>query len=657
MKPLTIEDLSRIVFVSNPAINPEGGLVAYVATRADVEGNTYRSQVWIAGEEGYRPLTGGPRDLCPSWSPDGRLLAFARREEKGGAGIYVVSPEGGEPALLEKSRWGAGKLSWSPRGDGIAFLARAPLDEGKWKHYNEREALEIDRIPVWFNGEGWVFDRFQGLFIARYPGGGVERVIHRKGVNVVDYDWSPDGGMMAVALSDNMVEPYRMKLVVVNLDTMEEQVLLEGMSIAEVAWGSRGDVIAVKARPVQERGFAEHFRVYTVDLSGEVSCVTCDLERNTMNLVNSDSRGPSCLKALAWPEDGRIYFPVSDAGRVHLYRVVPEGEVEEVIAPEAAVVDEFSVSRDGREVAFTLMTATRPNEVYLKREGEESRLTGHNDWMETRIVREPVHYQVESPHGGSIDVWILPPAREPDCRGCVPWILYIHGGPKTSYGYGFIHEFHVLSGMGFAIVYSNPRGSDGYSEEFADIRGRYGDLDYDELMKVADEAPSLYPKLDPYRAGVTGGSYGGYMTNTIVTRTSRFKAAVTQRSCSNWVSFYGESDIGWYFARDILQAPHPWESLEAYERHSPLFRAGSIETPLLIIHALEDYRCPPGEALQLFTALKVQGKDAKLVLFPGENHDLSRSGRPKQRMKRLREITGWFKEKLGLGEAGGKDQR
>ena len=200
--------------------------------------------------------------------------------------------------------------------------------------------------------------------------------------------------------------------------------------------------------------------------------------------------------------------------------------------------------------------------------------------------------------------------------------------------------------MGFAVVYSNPRGSDGYSEEFADIRGEYGEKDYDELMRIVDEAPSLYPALDPYNVGVTGGSYGGFMTNVIVGKTSRFKAAVTQRSCSNWVSFWGESDIGWYFAKDLFKLPDPWEDPEGYTRHSPLYKAGSIETPLLIIHALEDYRCPPSEAIQLFTALKVQSREVKLALFPGENHDLSRRGRPRQRLKRLQLITGWFKEKL-----------
>jgi acylaminoacyl-peptidase len=656
-KPLTPEDIARITFIGNPQISPEGDSVAYVAGRADLESNSYRYSIWLADEESFRPLTEGPRDRCPCWSPDGRLIAFVRGEERG-AGIYIIPREGGEAWRFYYSKWGVGRISWSPTGSAIAFTVREPLDPEKWRPYAEREKLEVDRIPVWANGEGWVFDRYTHLYVAHYPGGEETLVVGGR-VEVVDFDWSPDGSRLAVAVAEDMLRPYSHKVYVVDLVTGERILVAEGFTVAAIRWDPSGSRIALRAHR-RERGFTTHFKVYVVPAEGgEPECLTCELDKNAANAVNSDIRGPSCLKLLEWTKAGDILFPVSEKGKVHVYRVRVDGEPQPLLKADMEVIDEFSASKTGEDVAFTRMTPKIPLEVYVYRRerGERVRLTSHNAWVERRLLAEPLSFTADSPHGGSIDFWVLPPARKPDCVRCVPWILYIHGGPKTSYGYSFIHEFHVLSGMGFAVVYSNPRGSDGYSEEFADIRGRYGEVDYDELMKVVDTLETVYPDADPERGGVTGGSYGGYMTNIILTKTRRFKAAVTQRSCSNWVSFYGESDIGWYFAPDLLSTGAPWERPDDYVKASPLFKADKIETPLLIIHALEDYRCPVGEAIQLYTALKALGREVKLILFPGENHDLSRSGRPRQRIARLKAIAGWFKEKLGEPPGGGEETR
>ena len=215
----------------------------------------------------------------------------------------------------------------------------------------------------------------------------------------------------------------------------------------------------------------------------------------------------------------------------------------------------------------------------------------------------------------------------------------------TAYGYGYMHEFQVLANAGYVVFYVNPRGSEGYSEEFKDIRFRYGERDYRDLMEAVDYVLTHHPFIDPEKLGVTGGSYGGFMTNWIITQTSRFKAAVTQRSICNWVSFYGTTDIGYYFGPDQISGT-PWDNLEQYWEKSPIKYVANIETPLLIIHSIEDYRCWLDQAFQLFTALKVLGKKVEMVLFPKENHDLSRRGRPKHRVERLKHILRWFNEHL-----------
>ena len=650
-RPVEIEDITRLSFVSNPLISPGGEHIAYLVTKADVKNNRYRSSLWLASQDYYKPLTSGPSDRCPEWSPDGVLIAFSRTTPNEGRGrpkhgIYITSVSGGEPWALVELPFPPARLSWSPDGGAIGFLYRAPRDEESWKPYEERDVLEIERIPLWFNGEGWVFDRFARLVVVSYPGG--EKIVEKAvDGNIVDFSFSPDGSSIAYAVSDDMLRPYEHRVVVWDLASGEERVVWEKASIASIAWDLKGRFIALRANE-RKRGLFSHFQVYIYDTnSDEIECLTCHLDRNVMNTVNSDSRGPTCLKGLYWDEGGHIYFPVHNAGRIVVSRAKPGGEVEEVLSLDSETVDDFSVSRDGDAIAYVKMGPTLPPDVYLLRDGEEFRLTEHNRWFtDSRKLAEPIHTKVESPHGGSIDAWILLPPDKPDCTSCVPWILYIHGGPKTSYGYAFIHEFQTLASKGFAVIYSNPRGSDGYSEAFADLKGKYGDVDYDELMKVVDEALSNFPELDPGRGGVTGGSYGGYMTNTIVTKTTRFRAAVTQRSCSEWIGFYGESDIGWYFAPELLGADTPWRSLEKYVKFSPLFKAENIKTPLLIIHSTHDFRCPVSGAIELFTALKVLGVETRLAIFPGETHDLSRSGSPRRRVARLREITSWFEKHL-----------
>jgi len=637
-EPLKPGDLYRLVLVSSPAASPDGGAAAYVVSRPREDG--YESSVWVAGGDGYRPLTGGPRDSCPSWSRDGGLVAFSRRVE-GGWEVRVVPASGGESWRLARLEHSVRRLEWSPQGDRLAVDVRlAPREKG------EPTALVVERLPAWANGEGWVHDRRLAVLVVDYPSGGVERV-SPEGVDSWGARWSPDGRFLAYVRAPRDLEPYRQEVVVVDVDSGEESVVARGLTVSGLAWSPAGDALAIRGH-AYERGPATHHRVMVYSLAGEqVDCLSCGLDRNTLPLVNSDVRGPSCSPGVEWGPDGRVYFQVHDAGAVHLYAARPGGEPEPVVEAEAAVVDEFSVAPEAEGVVYyTLMRATEPKELYVAGEdGESVRLTAHNDLLlQSRVIAEPRHYRVEAA-GDSIDVWVLPPAREPECEACTPWVLYIHGGPKTSFGHGFLFELHVLSGAGYAVVYANPRGSDGYSEDFADIRGRLGTIDYEQLMIVADTAPSLEPSLDPARAAVAGGSYGGWMTAYITTRTTAFKAAIAMRGCVNWTSFYGASDIGWYFTPQLLQAT-PWEDPHVYVEKSPLFHSHKIKTPTLVIHSLEDYRCPVDQALTHYTMLRVNGVEARLVLFPRENHDLPRSGTPKRRVRRIEEILSWLDRHL-----------
>ena len=259
-------------------------------------------------------------------------------------------------------------------------------------------------------------------------------------------------------------------------------------------------------------------------------------------------------------------------------------------------------------------------------------------------LSRPERINVETAPGVTIEGWILKPVDFEDGKK-YPAILDIHGGPKTVYGEVFYHEMQYWANHGYAVFFCNPRGSDGRGNEFADIRGKYGTIDYDDLMKFTDAVLKKYSFIDKDRVGVTGGSYGGFMTNWIIGHTDRFKAAASQRSISNWISKFCTTDIGYYFVEDQNGAT-PWNNMEKLWDHSPLKYADKAKTPTLFIHSEQDYRCYLAEGIQMFTALKYHGVDARLCMFRGENHELSRGGKPKHRMRRLKEMTDWFDKYL-----------
>ena len=264
------------------------------------------------------------------------------------------------------------------------------------------------------------------------------------------------------------------------------------------------------------------------------------------------------------------------------------------------------------------------------------------DVLKDTYIAQPIHHSFVN-DDQDLDGWVLLP-QDYDKNKTYPAILDIHGGPKTIYSNVFYHEMQAWVNQGYIVFFTNPRGGDAYGDDFANIRGKYGTIDFDDIMAFTDLVEKEY-SIDPDRLGVTGGSYGGFMTNWIVGHTDRFKAAATQRSISNWISFYGTSDIGSYFGPDQTDA-HPLDDHDKAWEQSPLKHANNIKTPLLFIHSDEDYRCPIEQAMQLYTVVKMNGVDTRFVWFKGENHDLSRSGKPQGRLKRLEEITDWMNKYL-----------
>ena len=646
-RPMEIEDLARITFVSSPAASPDGREAAFVATRIDLEADRYVSRIWLLERDGsYAALTSGPSDALPEWSPDGRLLAFASRrtlrERERGGEVWIARRDGrGEPWMVAKLEGGVEGLRWSP--DGKWLLLTSEVGEP------DRDVKIARRVPYWFNGRGLVYNVCKHLFLLD-PKSGETRQLTKGEREVVAACWSPDSRKVAFAAYSDFLRPYLRDVYVIDVESGEEEKITEeSMYVVDVEWSPRGDVLATRGHRL-ERGFSTHNKVWLLGLDGELEPISGELD--VSNSVNSDVRGPGKGRFLQWGRDGRVYFLATDGGTVHLYRASPDGDVELVVGGNCAV-DEYSLG-EGR-IFYVKMTSTQLPELWVLEGGEERGATEFNGALLSQLsLAEPERFAFKASDGSAVEGWVLKPANFEEGKR-YPAVVEIHGGPMTAYGEGFMHEFHVLSGAGFVVIYTNPRGSAGYTEEFKDIRYAYGERDYMDIMEAVDHVLEEYGFVDPEKMGVAGGSYGGFMTNWIVTHTDRFRAAVTQRSICNWLSFYGTTDIGIWFVRDQIGGD-PWNDFERLWDKSPLKYVENVETPLLIIHSDEDYRCWLDQALQMFAALKALGREVELAVFPGENHDLSRRGKPRHRIERLKRILGWFerhlKEASGAGGRG-----
>ncbi len=632
-------DLSKLVLVSNPALSD--GVAYFVATRINLKRDRYESSIWeldLSSLEG-RTLLPGPSDMAPL--PKGSRIAFLSRRGLGkkarGIGLWVLE-KGGAPRRLAYFPLGVMDLGWSPDGSKLAVVAYTGKPEPDVKH--------VEGLPLWVNDFGYAYNVESHLYIVDARSG-LKTRITEGWAKVKHAAWSPDGRYIAYTVAKDQLRPYLVDLVIYDTRTKEHRTLARGLtSDHHLAWSPKSDAVAIAGHKMP-RGFSSHNRIYVYWLDGTERCLTCGFDRNVVNTLNSDVRGPSFSPVVQWDGDF-IYFVATVGGSGELYRTDLEGRIERVVGGEG-VVDEFAVG--GGKVLYTYMTADSPKELYLYEDGKAVRLTGFNDAAKEALgFAKPERFTFKASDGVEIEGWVLRPRG----GGKRPWVLYIHGGPKTAYGWSFMFEFQLLASRGYAVVYTNPRGSDGYSEEFADIRCKYGERDYQDLMEAVDYVLSRFDFLDERKIAVAGGSYGGFMTNWIITHTDRFAAAITQRSICDWISMFGTTDIGWYFVEDQICCT-PWRDRERCVEKSPLFYATNVKTPTLVIHSIEDYRTWLDQGIAFYTALKLNGVEARLVLFPGESHELTRKGKPKHRVEDLRQKLEWLERHLQNASSGGKE--
>ena len=652
------EDIYELTGVSDPRLSPDGATVAYVVDRVDGEANEYRSAVWMAAADGSResrPFTAGARnDGDPRWSPDGSLLAFTSNRDGKVSQLYVMPVDGGEPRRLTGLKEDVTQPEWSPDGSTIVFVSRvrdAAYDEEDDK---KREPRRIRRLHYKHDNVGWTFDRRQHLFTVKADGSEPAVQLTSGDYEDTGPSWSPDGGTIAFisARHDDWDLLMVSDVYLLGAAGGEPRRLTQGGgSVGGVAWAPDGAQLAVQYYP-GDYDDPRNTQVGVVDaVTGDIRLLTQALDR--------DCGGYGAVREPVWA-GADVLFPVDDRGRTHVYRVAADGSA----GPELVVGGERELTgfdaRAGR-VVFAALEPVHLAELYAAEDGDPEggrRLTVIGDaFAAARDLPAPERYTAVSPDGAQGEAWVVRPAGfEPGKK--YPTLLTIHGGPFGQYGVGFFDEFQVYAAAGYVVLYANPRGSSGYSEEWGRaIRGPgdegpgWGSVDYDDCMAVVDEALRRFDFVDPERLGVLGGSYGGFMTTWIVARTDRFKAAISERALNNVVSQWGSGDYGWDFKGYLGR--FLWEDVPGYLAVSPDTYASDIHTPLLILHSEEDLRCPVEQAERLFVTLRLLKRPVEMVRFPKESHELSRSGSPRHRVRRFEIILEFMDRHLKDGKGEG----
>ncbi|MFB5679058.1 prolyl oligopeptidase family serine peptidase [Paenibacillus terreus] len=655
-KPIMPDDLYGYQWVSQPSVSPHGR-VAYVNQAVDREKNDYTTHIRAVALDGSddQRLTGGDQDSAPFWSPDGGRLAFLRVSE-GIKQLYTVPAEGESApsrlaVQLTSLARGVSAFVWSPDGQHIAFTSRVPADE-ECEPAGLRGRV-FERTTPKAEGTGWWDGLHSQLFVVNLESGEITQVTSGPWDAAAPV-WSPDSGALSFVSKRVTDEGQDADLLhfadvyTVKLGGGEPvKITSSDLLISQFVYSPDGQQLLIIASD-RAYGSGSHNRLYRVPATGgapEPLAPELDMQIGNAALGDMKSAGAS-VSPIYDPRNPQlgVYVLGTHQGSVHVYRIDGTGNCTAVTGGGEKDVYQYTLSPDGRHIVTAALTAERPGELYRVdiQTGEELRLTRRNDELLAGLeVRVPERIMFKASDGIDIHGWLLRPA-ELSKSVKVPLILQIHGGPHAMYTGVFSHEMQTLAAQGYAVLWVNPRGSMGYGQDFAKAcRGDFGGGDCRDLLEAVDYALAEFDFVDETRLGIGGGSYGGVMTNWIVAHTNRFRAAVTQRCISNWLSLYGTSDIGISYVEGVIGG-NPQEHAELLWSKSPLAHAHRIDTPLLILHGENDYRTPVSQAEELYTALKRYGKTTRLIRYPGSNHSLLKSGKPSLRVDSFEQVNAWY---------------
>lgn len=643
-------DLPLLTTVGRPTADPSGLRVVVSVTHPDLDADATVGQLWSVPLDGAdaRRLTRGFRDTSPQFSPDGRLIAFIRAGRGEPGQVFVVEASGGEPVQVTDRKLGVEEFAWSPDSRRIGFTASVP-EQGRYGTVEGIPASaepprRITSVRYKQNGKGYVGDQRTHVFVVDVPDPAAEPVYPA----VPD----PDG-----STPDRAAVPEALQLTDGPFDDRSPRFTPDGA----IAFTSAGRDGATDLRS----------QVWAVPLGGG--------EPEALTPVNA----PLAVSEFAFSEDGAILFTAADVGESGLqfvarnnalYRLT-DGVPERVTDPETLDLAEFEFEvlpggttralarmrgavvlvdiaedgsvaertpldaelgaavRAGDRIVVSYQTPSTAGDVGILDDGAIRPLTDFSAPLREHGTVVPQELTATARDEYPVHGWVAIPEGD----GPHPVLLLIHGGPYAQYTVNLFDEVQVYAGAGYAVVFCNPRGSAGYGQAHgAAIQGAMGGVDFTDVLDFLDAALESHPSLDRDRLGILGGSYGGYLTAWTIAHDHRFRAAVVERGYLGIEAFIGSSDIGWFFPQDYHGSP------EALRAQSPQTVAERVRTPTLVIHSEDDLRTPLGQAETYWTTLKLHGVETELLLFPGENHELSRSGRPRHRLQRFEAILDWF---------------
>jgi dipeptidyl aminopeptidase/acylaminoacyl peptidase len=719
-RSITEKDIFQFNWIGDPQVSPDGTQVAFVKVSVNDKKDGYDTSIWsvsIRGDEPPRRLTDGKRDSSPRWSPDGKWLVFVRTPEApagpgaagGGAArppapqLYMLPMSGGESWKFTDLPRGANGPVWSPDSKMIAFssdtspedLAKARAKDAKAAPGNksaekpdsasgsasdadrESDVRVITRSVYRMNGGGYLDPKHpQHIWVVSAPHSSEETVTPKQLTSGKYHQesilWAPTSERIYYTTTQTDDASYELPhadLYSVAVSGGDPQkVLTIDMAPRALALSPNGKLLAFCAsvnEPVQSYTEPDLW-VMEIQAGAKPRNLTADYDYDTCSGVGGDQGTPRAGggSQVIWTAEGKgLIVVTAREGKANLVQFdAATGKTAEITRGNQAV-EQYRAVSDGSKFVAVISTPTNIGDLFVvDRSGAQKQITHINEKLFSQLnLAEPEEIWYTSFDGKKVQAWIQkPPDFDPAKK--YPLILNIHGGPHAAYGYVFDHEFQWMAAKGYVVLYPNPRGSTSYGQMFGNIiQYHYPGDDFKDLMIGVDEVLKR-GYIDPKKLGVTGGSGGGLLTNWVIGHTDRFAAAVSQRDIASWADWWYSADFTLYQA-SWFKAP-PFEDPQDYVNRSPITYIKNVHTPLMLILGEADYRTPPGAGgEEMFRALKYLRRPVIMVRFPGESHELSRSGQPWHRVERLQHIVGWFDQylqgihKAEYDEAAGQEVR
>ncbi len=659
MKNITLEKFLDYRFLGNLQASLDETRFAFLSAVAKREKNEYRHTLHLGDKKGLGKTLPLGKNNDYLFLDEKRILLNLQKTKKEEKALkeefrqsyHLFDLDKGKtekaftlpfPAKLERTI-DADTILFSTLMEATDHILYEGDKEKRETHVKEKKKLrafeDIEEIPYYFDGMDFIANKHKQLFLYDISAEKVKRVLP-KDFSVESFTLSKDKKTIYyTGKKKERIRSLTSRIFAYDTETGDHTVLYDKKDHSVMALAEVDRELLVVARDMAEHGINENPDFFLLK-DGQLELL-CEFGGAFGNTVGTDCRLLPSEKTFV--KDGRYHFITTVDDHTEWKAIGLDGKMETILVMDGSI---DGITPFGGEIRLIGMKGTRLQEVYAYdfRSTQLSMLTRKNtNVLQDHYVAKPQPLVLQREDHEVKGFVLLPKSYDPAKK--YPAVLNIHGGPKTVYGSIFYHEMQYWANEGFFVFFANPKGSDGKGDAFADIRGKYGTIDYEDLMDFTDKVLAEYQAIDETRLFVTGGSYGGFMTNWIITHTDRFRAAVTQRSISNWLSFYGTSDIGIMFGTDQVQG-HPLRDREKLYEQSPIKYALNVKTPLLFIHADKDHRCPIEQAQQFHAVLQAEGVETKLVWVKDESHGLSRGGKPEARIKRLQEITGWFKDHM-----------